>query len=230
MNDFMPVELTVRIHKADQVVYVFKGLVEWLQHVVRHFGRRAEPWARVLGCDAGSIYSLRDSIPGNTDKEKEHYIEGIGRQNLDVTAVQICMKAVSAYRTVAPIITQELEKAIKVPRYAYFPRSNPLSKCAGGGPTTYVIGESYPFVMILRGADLRTCYFMSGNGRSLNDLGAVQSALYRQCRVRPMNGGWADEKRSPAFPYTERSMGWRQLHGRSHRRRQFQPPSRGGSS
>lgn len=233
LKQYQPIELTARVHTAEQLIYLFRGPVEWLQHVVRHFGNRSETaWAAVFGQQAvKTIYSLRDRIPGSSDAAKEAFIEKFlsACQEEEATAVSIYRQTVTAYEVVGPLISELLQQAISLPRYAYFERSNPLSPTEPG-PVTYVILDPRPAVAIIRGADLRSCYFLSGIRGQPTDLLAVQSRIFWKCQVSRAQLGWADGQGLPAHPYTESTMGWRRLsrQGVAGRLHQFSAPRRGG--
>jgi len=208
---YHPLELRATIHSADQIVFIFRSVEEWIKHVIRHFANRSEPWARALGNAAPTLYSLRDSIPGNTDEQKESYVDALlpGCQKEDDLAVSILEKACKAYASAGPLIVQQLRQALEVPRYAHFPTSNPLSRSEIPGiSATYAIGEVFPAVMVVRGVDLRTCYFIPGIKGTQADLPAVQSYVFRSCGLRRAGVAWHDRGGSPGFPYTDQTMGW----------------------
>ena len=232
-SEYRALELRARIHTAEQVVFIFRGLDEWVRHVIRHFGNRREPWARVLKDAAPAVYSLRDRIPGNTDAAKEAFLDQIDCQKEEPRAVMILRKACEAYAKAGTLIVDQLRAGLERPRYAHFPRSNPLAASqAGGRETTYAIAEPCPAVMVVRGADLRTCYFIPGVRGTSADLPAVQSYLFRKCGVCRSPQTWVDRHGSIAHPYTERTLGWAKLSeaGPIARVRQFRRPGRGAES
>lgn len=231
ISAYRALELRTRIHTADRVVFVFRGLDKWVRHVVRHFGNRQEPWARILKEAAPHVFSLRDQVPGNTEHEKVAFLDQLDCQNDDQQTVSILRAACEAYAKVGPVILEQLNTGLKRPRYAHFPHSNPLARShAGGHETTYVIAEPFPAIIVVRGADVRTCYFIAGIRGVAADMPAVQSHLFRRCGMRRSSQTWVDRFGSPAYPYTERTLRWDELSMEEAptRSRQFRRPSGAG--
>lgn len=214
---FHPIELTARVHTAEQLICIFRGPVEWLQHVLRHFANRSEAaWAAVLGqASASALYSLRDNIPGSSISDKETFLENLlaSCQKEDATAVSIYQQSAKAYKTVGPLIRDIVKQALDMPRYAYFERSNPLSPTESG-PAAYAILDPRGAIGIIRHADLRTCYFPKGIRGRKTDLYRVQRLIFVKTKVQkhsPAGLGWTDKEGEPVYPYTEGTMGWGRL-------------------
>lgn len=203
---FEPLEEQLKIHKAAEIIYIFKGLKEWLIHLIRHFGKRSEPWDAVFGSiTARKAVSLRDRIPGKDQATKEAYVEKIREcaEYGDTLAHKILRDSIELYDEVAGVIAQDLRTSTAAPRYAYFPKG--IDK---PGATTYVIGINSYSIMIIRGCDLRTCYFPNGCKSRIEDLPALQSYLLCRCCIRRSGDSWVTAKGNPAHPHNEDSLNW----------------------
>ncbi len=174
----------LQVAQNEEVITIFNDMASWLNHLIKHFGERSEPWAKCLSLsaeDMGKVYSLRDRIHNQGGVA---YLEKIIEkcQKCEPDAVDIYKKGKSAYATVAPKIADMVEGGVSYPRYAVIhARQIKGAKTKRfKEPFVYLITEPCAAFAAIRWHVLRTVYFprrvISSQGRLL----AAQMHLYQK--------------------------------------------------
>lgn len=161
MYDFKPVTSVCNIADTQAIIEIFRDMTVWLWHVLKHFGERSEPWSSCLKInEMGQVYSLRDKI---CNLGGASYLEKIVQlcQEGDSEAVTICKKGNVAYRLIAPMVADDVERGLNLPRYVYMVAER-IRLGVGKKtmePQTFIITDPWAAVAVIRHITLRTIYF-----------------------------------------------------------------------
>lgn len=187
-HDFKPVTRVCNIADTQAIIEIFRDITVWLQHVLRHFGERSEPWASCLEINVmDKVYSLRDTI---SNLGGESYLENFAQlcQKGNSKAVNICEEGNRVYGSIGPLVAGDMERGLDFPRYVYMLAKR--IRLADGKettePVTFIITEPWAAIAIIRHTTLRTIYFPKRehpNGRTVSKkkrLDAAQHHLWNK--------------------------------------------------
>jgi|GEM_PF-6848842 len=221
-DEFKPEIRVCNIANTQAIIKIFGDIAAWLRHVLRHFGERSEPWAPCLKIgEMGQVYSLHDRI---VNLGGESYLKNFFQlcQEDDSEAVTICKKGNVVYRIIAPMVADDVERGLNLPRYVYMVAER-IRLAVGKKttePQTFVITEPWAAIAVIRHITLRTIYFPRGSSTSQKKrLMVARHHLWNklgQNASRDREIKWSDKKGPIKYrvnprevrAFTPKTLGW----------------------